>query len=144
MFAEIREESSELYVLTNRGAIKIRDYKRKPESERWNQEEFAGIQGLPWELVPERRHVQVKSHFQHNEDEIIVKLPSSRGSIPRRIYIKKDDVSNNKYGLTAGCRGCEAANTGLVGIHSESCRARMEKEIAAKDPETFWQKGSRE
>merc|ERR1711981_1511744 len=40
VFAGIREESGELYVLTEKGAIKVRDFKRKPETERWNQEEF--------------------------------------------------------------------------------------------------------
>ena len=79
----------------------------------------------------------MKSHFQYKEEEVIVIPPTSRESIPRRIYIKKDDVSDSKYGITVGCRGCEAANRGLVGIHSESCRVRIEKEIAAKEPERF-------
>ena len=47
VFAGVREESGELYVLTDKGAIKVREYKRKPETERWNQEGFASIQGLP-------------------------------------------------------------------------------------------------
>ena len=34
VFAGIREESGELYVLTDEGAIKVRNYKRKPETER--------------------------------------------------------------------------------------------------------------
>ena len=79
----------------------------------------------------------MKSHFQYEEEEEIYKLPDIRESVPRRIYIKKDDESNEKYGLTLGCRGCEAANRGLVGIQSETCRARVEKEIAVKEPERF-------
>ena len=115
----------------------MRDYKRKPEKERWNQDEFAGIQRLPWEPVPGRNQVEVKSHFQYKEEEEIPKLPSNRESIPRRIYIRKEDVSENEYGLTLGCRGCEAANRRFVGVHSEGCRARIEKAIAVKEPERF-------
>ena len=59
-------------------------------------------------------------------------MPSSRESISAWIYIKKDDVSDSRYGITLGCRGCEAANRGLVRIHSERCRSRIENEIAAK------------
>ena len=95
------------------------------------------IQGLPWEPVPGRNHVEVKSHFQYKEEEEIVRLPGSRESMPRRIYIRKEDVADSKYGLTIGCRGCEAANRGLVGVHSEDCRIRIEKLIALKEPERF-------
>ena len=75
----------------------------------------------------------MKSHFQYKEEEVIVKISSSRESIPRRIYTKKDDVSDSNYGLTVDCRGCEAANRGLEGIHSESCRARIENEISNRE-----------
>ncbi len=34
VFAGVREESGELYVRSDKGAIKVRDYKRKPEKER--------------------------------------------------------------------------------------------------------------
>ena len=54
---------------------------------------------------------------------------------PRRIYIRKEDVSDSKHGLRPGCRGCEAANRGPVGIHNERCRNRIEAEVLKKDPE---------
>ena len=85
--------------------------------------------------MPGRNQVKVKSLFQYKEEEEILQMPSNRESIPRRIYITKEDLSESKYGLTLGCRGCEAANRGLVGVHSEDCRARIEKAIAAKEPE---------
>ena len=135
VFAGVRAESGQIYVLSAKGAIKVRDYKRKPEKERWNQEEFAGIQGLPWDPVPGRNQVEVKSHVQHKEEEEILTMPSNRESMLRRIYIRKEDVSKSKYGLTLGCRGCEAANRGLVGVHSEDCRARIEQANALKEPE---------
>ena len=61
----------------------------------------------------------------------------SRESKPRRMHIKKDDVSKSKYGFTLGSRGCGAANRGLVGVHGEDCRARIEKAIAVREPERF-------
>ena len=63
--------------------------------------------------------MEVKAQFQYKEEEEILKLPSSRKSRPKCIYTKKDDVSDKKYGLTPGCRECEAVNRGLVGIHLE-------------------------
>ena len=127
VLAGVREEPGELYVLTEKGALKVREYKRRPEAERWNQEEFAGSKGLPWELVPGRNQVEVKSHFQYKEEEEILRLPRAKESVPRRIYIRKENASDGKYGLTPGRRGCEAATRGVVGIHSEDCRARVER-----------------
>ena len=47
VFAGVREESGELHVLIEKGAIKVRSFSRRPEEERWIQEEFATIQWLP-------------------------------------------------------------------------------------------------
>ena len=44
VFAGLREEPGGLHV--DKGALKVRDYKRKPEKNRWNQVEFAGVQGV--------------------------------------------------------------------------------------------------
>ena len=138
MFAGLREESGEIFVMSENGVIKVRSFNRKPEEDRWNQEEFAGIQGLPWEPVPGRAHVEVKSHFTIPEDDnVIIKEPESKELKPRRIYITRRDVSDEKYGMTPGCKGCEAANRGLVGIHNERCRQRIEEEIRKKDPARY-------
>ena len=40
VFAGVREESGEIYVMSSQGVRKVRAYKRRPEGERWNQEEF--------------------------------------------------------------------------------------------------------
>ena len=68
---------------------------------------------------------------------MIVKEPAAREMIPRRIYIRRSDVSDQAYGMTPGCRGREAANRGLVGAHNERCRERIEKEIQEKDPDRY-------
>jgi hypothetical protein len=56
---------------------------------------------------------------------------------PRGIYIKKDDLREENYGMTPGCRGCEAANRGISGVHNERCRPRIEKAIEEKEPERY-------
>ena len=116
------------------GVTKVRSYRRKSEDERWNQEELGLGQGVPWEPVPGRNNIEAKSQFRYrDEEEDIIPMPGTRESIPRRIYITKNDVASVKYGLTEGCRGCEAANRGTVGIHNERCRDRIEQAISIKE-----------
>ena len=40
VFAGVREESGEIYVMSSQGVRKVRAYKRRPEGEMWNQGEF--------------------------------------------------------------------------------------------------------
>ena len=122
VFAGLREESGEIDVISDQRVIEVRGCLRKPEEERWNQEEFAGVQGVPWESVPGRNHIDIKANFTipgEIEEEVIVKEPAAREMIPRRIHIKRSDVSEKAYGMTPGRRVCEAANRGLVGVHNE-------------------------
>ena len=63
VFVGFREESGEIYVLTPHGARKVRDNKRRPEEERWNQEAFSAVQGAPWEPEPGKTNVEVRAHF---------------------------------------------------------------------------------
>ena len=138
MFAGLRAESGELYVLTEKGALKVSTFNRRPEEERWNQEEFGAVQGTPWEPIPGRGGIEVKSRFQvRGDEEEPIPQPSTRDVVPRRIYIRREDVSESKYGLTPGCKGCEAANRGSTGIHSEACRKRVEGEILHREPERY-------
>ena len=90
--------------------------------------------------MPGRNHIDVKSNYtipRETEEEVIVKEPAAREMIPRRMYIKRSDVSERAYGMTPGCRGCEAATRGQVGAHNERCRESIEKEIKEKDPDRY-------
>ena len=97
VFAGLRVESGELYVLTEGGALKVNSFNRRPEEERWNQEEFGAIQGTPWEPIPGREGIEVKSRFQYRgeAEEEIIPQPSTRDVIPRRIYIRREDVADS-------------------------------------------------
>ena len=116
----------------------MRSYKRRPEGERWNQEEFSQAVGPPWEPEPGRHHIEIKARFSMKDDEMDEKVElQSRVFKPRGIYIKKDDLREENYGMTPGCRGCEAANRGISGVHNERCRLRILKAIEEKEPERY-------
>ena len=61
IFVGIREESNEILVMTKEGVIKVMTFKRRPEGERWNLEELANGKGLPWEPIPGREGIGIKS-----------------------------------------------------------------------------------
>ena len=108
IYAGLRIESGEIYVMSESGVIKVKHYKQRPESERWNLEELDKGIGVPWEPIPGRAGIQVKSHFTiiGGGGEEIVKMPETRAVQIRRIYIGSKDLE--KYGNTIGCKGCEA------------------------------------
>ena len=46
----------------------------------------------------------------------------------RRFRIRKEDFE--KFGYTAGCPGCRAANRGTIATnHSEECKQRLAEEL---------------
>lgn len=84
--AGLRAESVELYALAGKGSLKISSFNRRPEKERWNQEELGGARGAPWEPIPGRGGIEVKSGFQIRGDEgSSIPQPSTRDATPRRI-----------------------------------------------------------
>ena len=73
----------------------------------------------------------MKSRFMMIGEVEFISFPSTREVIPRRIYIRREDISESNYGLTPGCKGCDEANRGSTGIHSEACQ--VEGEILHKE-----------
>ena len=68
IFVGVRVESSELIILTHKGAIKVRAYRRKPEEERWDKEFMMSVKGLPWEPVPGSKSLEIRARYRP-EDE---------------------------------------------------------------------------
>ena len=59
--------------------------------------------------------------------------PETRESVSRRFKIRRQDLDT--HGYTIGCAGCDAARKGSVKNHSEACRTRLSRELAAQgDP----------
>ena len=84
---------------------------RSNATERWNQEEFALAKGTPWEQIPERARIEVKSHFTMEDDDAVISAgPAVKESKPRRIYVTRSDIAKYKYGFTPGRKGYEAIN----------------------------------
>ena len=116
--------------MSENGVRKLRGFMRKPDEDRQNQKEFAGSQEGPWEAVPGRHHIDVKANFAiPQETHVITREPPAREMKPRRIHIKRSVVSDKSHGLTPGRKACQASNRGLVGIHNERCRQRIEGQI---------------
>ena len=85
------------------------------------------FQGVPWEPIPGREGVDIKSHVgigMREDDPMRIPEPVQREVIMMRAKITKGDIT--KYGGTPGCHGCIAANRGITRDHSETCRKRME------------------
>ena len=96
------------------------------------------MQGTPWEPAPGRGSIEVQSRFQvRGEEDEPIPQPSTCDVVPRRMYIRRKSVTESKYGVTLGCKACEAANRGSTGIHGEACRKRVEGEILHREPERY-------
>ena len=123
VYLGIIEDSSELYIGTKDGVIKVRTFARRGEEDRWRRKEIDDMIGVPWEPIPGQgvREVKSKVHIAGvGAGEDIIEEPQIRGATPRRIRIDEDDLQ--KYGYTLGCPGCKAKNRGNIAVnHSEEC-----------------------
>ena len=128
VFVGVRDESGEVIVGTKDGFIKVRTFRRKASKEsRWNRIEFDAIQGTPWEPIPGREGIELKTAV------VIPRAPGPiiepvegmvRPIVRRRFQIRKEDA--NQHGMTVGCEGCTAVNRGGKPLnHSEECRKRF-------------------
>ena len=135
----MREESNELIVGTNEGVIKVATFRRRPEEDRWKKEELEEVRGLPWEPIPGREGIEIKSKVRIAEDVGPITTDpniSFRPAKTRWIYITKEDVL--KMGPTPGCHGCiSVTRGGPARNRNEACRTRMETAIAAYDADRY-------
>jgi hypothetical protein len=128
----IRMESGETIVGTELGVVKCRDSRRKPANGgRWNREFVDKIVGVPWEVYPGVKgsaEIRSRVRFPQEPGEAPRPIRGRDEYIPRRFRIQKGDLQ--KFGFTAGCPGCRAANRGLPATgHSEECRRRIQEEL---------------
>ena len=74
------EMASEIGQLTNHGTIKATEFRRKgSEEERWNMEEVAKMQGLPWQPTGTvRRRPGEEQEIPQQEDEHLDPCPRGR------------------------------------------------------------------
>ena len=128
----VRLESGEAIIGTSEGVLKARDFRRKPENGgRWSRADFDKFIGVPWELYPGIKgstEMRSKVRLPQEPAEVTRPIRGKDEYVPRRFRIQKSDLQ--KFGYTAGCPGCRAANRGLTAMgHSEECRRRIQEEL---------------
>ena len=130
----VRDESGESVIGNSEGIIQVRTVRRKPQSEKWNQELFQSVKGTPWNTVPGTNQDEIRSKvvFPTVYESIVPdKPPEPKEFFRRRIRITRDDVKH--AGMTPGCEGCVAANRGITSRpHSEECRMKMEEYMSKR------------
>lgn len=138
----IREESGEHIIGTQDGVVKsptIRSMASKDDS--WNWDEFMKMKGLPWEPIPGKGMVDIRSRIVDGSESRPVpkdnEVEEPKDRSPNRAWIMKEDV--RIHGPTPRCQGCRKAMLNTKGIkaknHTEGCRIRfMELFRQARDP----------
>ena len=90
-FYERSQESrhvEKIIVGTREGVLKARSFRRKPE------EYFKEVKGTPWEPVPGRERIEIKSRVTMPEEIKASKVPEGeeREIRSRRVKIFKSDI----------------------------------------------------
>ncbi len=82
IFASIRDDSDELYILMEDGAVKTRTVRRLKPSERHNKELPSKVKGTPWKPVP--------SSDSEGEGAIGIKIDPLQFAGPLAARLKQD------------------------------------------------------
>ena len=118
------DTTGESIIGTKDGVIKVRDVRSMEEAEAWNQQWFNDVRGTPWEPIPGRGGIEIRSRVMLPEERQRP-IPVIRGDegdyIVRRVRITRETI--RKLGFTTGCPGCRAVNRNLPAVnHNEECR----------------------
>ena len=108
-FCGIRPRTNEMYIMTPDGIMKSRNVRRLPEPDRWKQDDWENLMGLPHK--PVRQKLPGSAPIPISDKP----LPPQDGqpkvaTKPRRVFITRKVVET--YGYTPGCCGCEAVLAG--------------------------------
>jgi hypothetical protein len=131
IFYGVRDESNEVIIGTEEGTIKVYSFRRKASDEdRWNKEMFNKAKGVPWQPDPNSKTHEIKTRVViPRESEEITKAQKGTETVIRvnRPQITKALI--RQLGMTNGCPGCSAVNSGNQrGVnHNKQCRTRFEQ-----------------
>ena len=74
--------------------------------ERWNDEEFEKLQGVPWKPMASEESRRVEAPVKVDLPEMVGPTEvATRASGARNLYVMRSDVEGDP---TPGCPGCEA------------------------------------
>ena len=153
VYLGIQENSLLKWIGTPEGVVRAWSIKLRPESEKWNVDEFNGfvrpsssrdgmkiLPGIEKDLV-----VEIQDNVDQPKKDVVVEV-KRKGYVARGIYLRKD-VELAMYGYTDGCDGCVSAQHGLSRKQrSAACRergsprrwSRLKKAGRAKTRETAY------
>ena len=142
----IREESNESLVGTPLGVIKIRTFRRRGSmEERWNLEEINGFRGVPWEPIPGREGIKIRSRVFVPETTDISGPAEVEARIPARRRFKITKADLDRHGTLLGCPGCQAylEQRDRAVNHSEECRQRLAEALTREGDERPFEEAAR-
>jgi len=110
------DTTDEFALLTPIGAVKSRCIKRLEGQQSWDKDFLRNCIGFPWNPNGHRE--------PSNPTTVKDDIPMQHPGRVKPMCLKQHIL--DKYGRTPGCTGC----TGC-GLHTEACRDRIEKQMAA-------------
>ena len=129
--------SSEALVGTKDGVVRAWTIRRMPEGERWDAEsitEMAGTPAQPSTAAP-GQHIPIPIHIDQGgniDGAPVATTQRQEEKRARRVYLKQSDFE--QHGYSDNCEGCLRLQAGMdARPHAETCRARLEEELAKGD-----------
>ena len=99
IYLGITTRSEEYIIGTKDGVLRARSIKRKGNrEEQWNVEQFKELRGTPWEPIPGREGIEIKSKIDLPAEEGMpepIQEPEDREIIIRRAGITKADIKEH-------------------------------------------------
>ena len=133
VFLGVKGSTGEIIVGNEKGVWVTRTVRRKPEEERWDRKNIEKIVGVPWRKNDQDKNTDGEAmkgevRIMDKEYRERMQMEGHEETVPRRVYIKKDDLET--FGYTVGCPGCISILKGTARqAHSEACRKRMEEKL---------------
>ena len=120
---------------TKDGVVRACTIRRLQEGERWNSQAITEMTGTPARpgILP-GSHIPIAINIdQDNIDGAPVETTQRQEEKKaRRVYLKAADFET--HGYSDGCDGCARLQAGMdARPHTETCRARLEEELAKGD-----------
>ena len=111
IYLGVEDRSGESRIGTARGVVKARDFRRKPESERWSATALRAFIGTPWDPTPnggcETDGAPVGNPLDPRPNLVEHSEP---GMNARRVRLTREDFE--VHGYTDTCEGCRQLRLG--------------------------------
>ena len=121
--------NGDVLVMTTFGVLRGGSLRRMTPEERWNDEEFEKLQGVPWKPMASEESRRVEAPVKVDLPEMVGPTEvATRASGARNLYVMRSDVEGDP---TPGCPGCEAIMLDLPAVtHNQFCRGRIQEKLS--------------